>query len=263
MALPQVSVARAPSELISTGRAGRLRVISASSRPETSRSPSSSTVDRHRRLGGHVVVEAGQGQVPGRLQPDARQHRDGGPGRQRPGSPGHGLSQHVAFHLDLHRNLPPLLMNVRSGGRAGFRLPAGWVSREWVWHSRLPGVPGARPACCVVDFSLRYKNVVAIGSVDAGDSRCIPSSAREFASTGAVRRGSVAGDVLGTAGRFRWIPRSAPTALAALSPDSPKPVHRDIHSLCVPIVTRRRCSVLVHPDRACCLIRLVSSVTWL
>ncbi len=43
MALPQVSVARAPSELISTGRAGRLRVISASSRPETSRSPSSST----------------------------------------------------------------------------------------------------------------------------------------------------------------------------------------------------------------------------
>ena len=44
VALPQVSVARAPSELISTGRAGRLRVISASRRPETSRSPSSSVL---------------------------------------------------------------------------------------------------------------------------------------------------------------------------------------------------------------------------
>ena len=42
VALPQVSVARAPSVVISTGRAGRLRVISASNRPETSASPSSS-----------------------------------------------------------------------------------------------------------------------------------------------------------------------------------------------------------------------------
>ena len=44
MALPQVSTARPASATICTGRAGRLRLISASSRPETRAVPSSSVV---------------------------------------------------------------------------------------------------------------------------------------------------------------------------------------------------------------------------
>ena len=42
VALPQVRTALPPSDAICTGRAGRLRLISASSRPETSALPSSS-----------------------------------------------------------------------------------------------------------------------------------------------------------------------------------------------------------------------------
>ncbi len=42
--LPQVRTARAPSDAIWTGRLGRLRLISASSRPETRALPSSSAV---------------------------------------------------------------------------------------------------------------------------------------------------------------------------------------------------------------------------
>ena len=44
VALPQVRTARPPSDVICTGRAGRLRLISASSRPETSALPSSSVI---------------------------------------------------------------------------------------------------------------------------------------------------------------------------------------------------------------------------
>ena len=43
-ALPHFRVVRVPSVLISTGRAGRLRTISARSRPETSTVPSSSVI---------------------------------------------------------------------------------------------------------------------------------------------------------------------------------------------------------------------------
>ncbi len=43
-ALPHFRVVRVPSVLISTGRAGRLRTISARSRPDTRTAPSSSVI---------------------------------------------------------------------------------------------------------------------------------------------------------------------------------------------------------------------------
>src|SRR3984957_11844031 len=111
-------------------------------------------LDRHPGLRRDVIVEAGQGQVPGCLQADSRQDRDGGPGRQGTGRPRHGFSQYIAFYLDLHRKLPPRLEIFCSGSGTGLELPTSWVSvpatgseglRQARWRER-PGTCLVR--CC-------------------------------------------------------------------------------------------------------------------
>ena len=88
---------------MSTGLAGRLREMSASSRPEISTWPSSVTVGLDADLRRGLVVEAGEGHPVG-VGPDqqAGQDRHARPDRQAAGGPLHGLGQDVTLESDLH-----------------------------------------------------------------------------------------------------------------------------------------------------------------
>src|SRR5579859_875549 len=84
---------------------------------------------------------------------------------------------------------------------------------------------------------VKNKVVVVVGSVDPGDSGLPCSPERIPETTGPVRRQWPAGDCV-------WTPSLSPPDACQLPPGSPvlssycpKRVHRDIHSLCVPIVT--------------------------
>src|SRR5215471_18374659 len=81
------------------------------------------------------------------------------------------------------------------------------------------------------------QNVVVVGTVDPGDSGRYPSLRPIPVTTGPVRGRWQTGDELWTLtapGPFSWL---LPPGTPALSAGHPKGVHRDIHSLCVPIVT--------------------------
>src|SRR6516164_8384672 len=86
-------------------------------------------------------------------------------------------------------------------------------------------------------FVVKKKLVVVVGSVDPGD-KCFPRSPGCLLPvTGPVRGQCPAGDGLWTAALSPPDASRLPPGSRMLSSSCPKRVHRDIHSLCVPIVT--------------------------
>ena len=98
-----------PSVATSTGLFGRLREMSASSRPRTRTVPPSRDVGGDGDLGGDLVVERRQGEgafVVG-LDEDTGEHRDRRAGREPAGHPGDGFGEDLAFDPELHRRYLP------------------------------------------------------------------------------------------------------------------------------------------------------------
>src|SRR6202044_1615217 len=56
-----------------------------------------------------VVVEAGQREVVPGEQPHSGEDGNRGPGRKGAGGPRHRFGENIAFNLDLHRKLPPVV----------------------------------------------------------------------------------------------------------------------------------------------------------
>ena len=121
-----------PSVATSIGRSGRLREMSASSRPSTSTVPASATSAGDGDLGGDLVVERRQGQraVVVGLDQDAGEHRHRGAGGQAARHPGHRLGQDVALDAELH-GLPP-----SSGARTSRLLVHTWIPVRGIGRAR-------------------------------------------------------------------------------------------------------------------------------
>ncbi len=103
-ALPHVITTLVPSEVMSTGRSGRDRPMSASSRPETSTVPGSATSAVDGNASGHLVVEGRARHCAiGGVDPQAGEHRDGWTVGQRARGPRDRIGEYVAFEPELHR----------------------------------------------------------------------------------------------------------------------------------------------------------------
>ena len=149
-----------PSIAISTGLFGRLRQMSASSRPETRARPSSTDVGVQRGPGRGLVVEGGQlqalaavGQRTG-LDQQPGEHGCARADGQGAGRPGDGIGEDVTFDAELH---DWCLLAGGCGWRPG--CSSGWSDPATERHeSAVRLSPGrGRSRCCRVDERLRIR----------------------------------------------------------------------------------------------------------
>ena len=147
-----------PSVATSTGLLGRLREMSASSRPEHQDRAGLGDVGRDGDLGGDLVVERRQGQralLVG-LEQHAGEHRHRRTGRQAAGHPGHGLGEDVTLDPELHRAYLPFAC-----GRAASSNPTNVIARLTL----VPGVGTATRIVGLLGLSFRARQVRAVGRV--------------------------------------------------------------------------------------------------
>ena len=295
--------------------------MSASSRPSTRTRPDFGDVGGHGDLGGHLVVERGQGEaalVVG-LDEHAGEDRHGRTRRQATGHPGHGVGEHVAVDPELH--VVPALrgLNERAAGhRAASSRPAGsarlglrtLVSRTDAHHNSPPRPVRPRflrPAVLhtrtrghrITGRTRRRHRGCAHGGQPAsaqvnGRRPCAPTRCTSCGQLGS--RWTTAGRPQGSVGArgrphrlWRLVPRLSTGAVDTVVScaeraaakagcgDPPAAVHRVVHRMWrtggFPTKPARRIRGWAVDNRGvgwgqryffdCCLIRLVSSVTWL
>ena len=168
------------------------------------------------------------------------QYGGGRTGRQGTRGPGHGVRQMIAFNLELHGNCL-----LEQGGFAG----KGPVSV--CMSPGIAEVPRRFPRTWPtwVLFFLIERTVIVIGAVDSGEKPCHPRPAAVFLPTGDVPEKGTARPSCGR--------RAAPPRLATGCP----PVIR-MSSTMLSTNCAHTDHLPVQFVRACCLMRLVSSVTW-